>query len=138
MAARRPAHKAAHPECPYGAENWAECDQRAKEVRGRCVALTEKATECTNWATDDFEDRGYCGQHYGSRVNAALEARRAEVKKAGMLERIDAYLASVGQEPHECGARCQFLEANPAPVSQPRRGVYWSARSGLPLGAALP
>ncbi len=150
MPERRAAHKVAHAECPNGASNWAECAQFEKEARGRCVALTEKETECTNWATDEFEERGYCGQHYGARVNAALEARRQAAKMARRAEVIERFMAwtqghpSVWDRMPADWQPRQPPTANQAQVShvaltldsKPGKGdmyVPWRASSGEPF-----
>lgn len=99
MAARRPLHRIAHPECPQGVKSWDACDRAVLEARGRCVALTEKEDECPNWAVAEFEERGYCGQHYASRVNAAMAATRAATRKAELDQRIEAYIAWTAEHP---------------------------------------
>jgi hypothetical protein len=126
--AARKAHKAVHDPCPHGATSWAACEQAAKEARGRCTALTERESECTNWATDEHEGKGYCGQHYGSRVNASLDAARKARKAAEQVERIEAYLAWKVGHP----SVWDKMDAEPP---APRRGVLWSARSGRPVPA---
>lgn len=145
--AREP-HKKVHPDCPNGATTWAACDRAALEARGRCVALTEKATECSNWATDEYDGRGYCGVHYGSRVNAALEEARVARRREEMSIRIDAALAWHEEHPsvHDPMPREWWSRGESNPVAadapgatQPSHGranrprVLWSASSGEPL-----
>lgn len=83
MAARRPAHKLAHAQCPYGQANWADCDAAASHRWGRCKAeVSRKGSsepgECSNWAVSDD---GWCGQHFNALAEKELErARRAERK----------------------------------------------------------
>lgn len=88
----RAPHKRVHDPCPWGATTWAACEQAQKEARGRCTAMTEKETECSNWAIEEYEGKGYCGQHYESAVNRALERERAARRRAELDERITAYM----------------------------------------------
>lgn len=75
---------------------------------GRCVALTEKQIECTNWAVDRVNGRGYCGQHIAGIVQREDQERRAAEKRRKLLLRIDEYLQWTDQEAHVCGEVCYF------------------------------
>jgi len=63
------------------------------EELGRCVALTEKETECRNWAIDRVNDRGYCGQHVASILLREDSARREATRKAEVDHRIETFMA---------------------------------------------
>lgn len=148
----RPQHRKAHDPCPYAASNWAECDYRAKEARGRCASLTDAETPCKNWATDDYDGLGYCGSHFASRVNAAVKAKKEAARMAEVNARIDAYMAWTKEHPSvwdsmtrpDPMAKAAGLEPTQAVLetarpaqARPRAGarVLWSARSGkLPVG----
>lgn len=54
--------------------------------------MTDKMTECTNWAIDHFDGKGYCGQHLTSLVLRADQKRRIEAKRAALDARIDLFL----------------------------------------------
>lgn len=88
----RSPHRKAHDPCPWGATSWGACEQAQKEARGRCRAMTERETECTNWSVEEYEGKGYCGQHYGSIVNRGIERARAERERAALDARIDSYM----------------------------------------------
>lgn len=109
---RRPAHKIAHAECPFGATDWATCEKAQKVAMGQCVALTEKETQCTNWAVGRVNDRPHCGQHYASVMEKDRRARIAAERAETLNRTIDAYLALSGQEAHDCVAsRCYWGES---------------------------
>lgn len=79
--ARRPAHKLAHAQCPYGVFNWSDCDAASAHRWGRCKAMVEvkrneEPRECSNWA---ISEEGWCGQHYATEQEMAMaRARKAE------------------------------------------------------------
>lgn len=138
----RAPHKKAHAECPNGATTWGDCEKAEKEARGRCVAMTEAGNECSNWAIDEYEDRGYCGQHYESAVNRALKRRKEEVRQAALRVGIEEHQAftrehpsvwcsrPAGWRPGDRVADCVCQGETP-PVRKGGRGrVLWSARTG--------
>lgn len=89
---RRPVHKTAHLSCPYGQDNWADCDAAASHRWGRCVALVDAKAgphTCTNWAV--AED-GWCGQHYISLHEKQMRKAREAARQLQLAERIDAFL----------------------------------------------
>ena len=123
VAARRPKHRDVHQPCPYGATNWADCDRLSTPM---CSAMLDsRPDECSKRATGEHEGRWYCGVHYASRVNAALEAKRATFRKDALDERITAFLAWTADHPSVWSPR---EESNPVTIlttgGQPRvRGL---------------
>lgn len=89
--ASRPPHKKVHALCPWGASNWADCDEAVAHQWGRCKAIVgDKEPEpCSRWAADA---EGYCSQHFiALREKDIRKARDAE-KQLQLHQRIDAYI----------------------------------------------
>lgn len=91
--------------------------------------MTERETECTNWATDEYDGKGYCGQHYGSRVNAGIAAEREASRQAEMQKRIEEFIAWKADHPSVWDSFAIMVTTVGQPVP---KGMIWSARSGLP------
>lgn len=154
MAERRPAHKAVHPpgSCPNGAFNWADCD---KAGRKPCSAMLDsRPEECSKWAVDTYEGKGYCGTHYSSRVNRAIEEKRELQLRAELDRRITEHLNWIADHPSVWDGRSGGGGGESNPASQggrasepehdpgqspalvpaepitPTRRVIWSASSG--------
>lgn len=90
---RRPAHKLAHAQCPYGVFNWSDCDAASSHRWGRCTALVDRKAgpgDCTNWAV--AED-GYCGQHFIARYEKDRDAARKAARTLQLNASIDAFLS---------------------------------------------
>lgn len=100
---RRPAHKIAHAQCPYGQFNWSDCDAAAAHRWGRCKAEVERKGasepgECTNWA---IGEEGWCGQHYTSRREKELRAAREAERKLQLDAAIDAFIEKASDPGYE-------------------------------------
>lgn len=95
---RRPPHKTVHQPCPFGAFNWAACDEAASHQWGRCKAIVGKTEpeSCVRWAASD---EGYCGQHYTARVENDKRKARELVSQLQLDERISSYLAWRAEHP---------------------------------------
>lgn len=61
--------------------------------------LDSRPEECSKRATGEYEGRWYCGVHYASRVNAALEAARAAKRRESLDQRITDHIAWVEAHP---------------------------------------
>lgn len=99
MAARRPAHKVAHPpgSCPNDAFNWTDCDRLGQKP---CSAMLDaRPEECSRKAVAEFEGKGYCGVHYASRVNGEIESKRIAIRRAELDQRITEHLAWIAEHP---------------------------------------
>lgn len=112
--------------------------------------LDSRPEECSKRATGEYEGRWYCGVHYASRVNAALEDARAAKRRESLDQRITDHIAWVEAHPSVWDRRGGGGgESNPAssevasgrdkpgglagPTGQltPKtRSVLWSAASG--------
>jgi len=90
------AHKN-HPDCEY--TSIRACNEAARERLGHCVEMTGAGEECTNWAIDLANDRGYCGQHLSSVLLREDRERRAVRKKAELDDRIAEFLAWRDEHP---------------------------------------
>lgn len=99
------AHKG-HPKCEFTSK--AACESARREAMGRCSAMTEKMTDCTNWGVDHVNGKAYCGQHLASMALREDEARRQRERTAALDASVAAYLAATGQSAHDCGAVCYF------------------------------
>jgi len=79
-----------HKLCPH--KTKAACEQAQRAELGRCSAMTQSETECSNWAVDRVNDRPYCGQHIASIAAAADKERRQAIRKARMDQAADEFI----------------------------------------------
>lgn len=77
------------------------CSAARREAMGKCAAMTDdkEPTPCSHWATSMVGERGYCGTHAGSILNATIERERAARKKTLLDERIDTYMTWRDEHP---------------------------------------
>lgn len=113
---------------------WAACDRATLEARGRCAAMTGKAEECTNWAVDEFEGKGYCGQHYASRVNDAIKRERETERRQRIDQSIERFLAWTAEHPsvHDRMLSLEVPQRKEEPAATAGNGL-WAASSGRPF-----
>ena len=67
----RTGHKG-HPDCPYSSK--AECDRARRQALGPCVSMVEEDRQCSRWAVDLFDGRGYCGLIAGAKFEPIEKA----------------------------------------------------------------
>lgn len=92
------------------------CEAARKEAMGRCSELLQSdksgSTTCSNWAVERVNDRGVCGQHYGSMLDRQTKAEREAARRARIESAIQGYL---DREPERQAATIAWWEANATP-----------------------